>query len=353
MTVMEHREIEHVGFALYGFAPTTCPVGDMYQWAVDWFSRLGCTPCKAGADIGGKTETNYRTFQNLNRKLRDTNFDGVTCWDLVAVPEGYSARKQWEHSVGTMAITYSRSPWGKCLVFHIQEPLIRDRMEDFLGAARQACELLHPLYGIGYRRKFRFGPMLYGMSMQSGGNAAVDDDNMQKWAIMMQHEAYTLLRSVYPWNFLTGTQLNVMVGEMRLADWIASRRDRGRLSPFTDEITLWTVPDERIRPVRDELWNAGVVLDRKRDFEAKMYEYHVDHNVVAESIKTGAPLVHRPRTGPIPAEKVLGSILDAFGDSESRVLKVGEDGQLHEVPAEELTRLGKPPRKKRPDTPPE
>jgi hypothetical protein len=347
MTQDELKHVEHIGFALYGFAPTAGPVEQIYQWAVDWFARLGCSPAKGNANIGGKSNVKYKLFRNLDRMVRAAEFDGVTYWCMVAVPDDLSHEQHGEYYGENMGVTYSIRPLTKCLVFHARASILEDRIGAFLDAARQACEMLRPQYGIGYRRQFLYGPELYGMGMCQTRCCAPDDENMEYWGTMTFHDAFTLLRSVYPWNFLTRTQLDIRVGATRLEQWIKSDATHGYLTRFTDTVTLWTVPDQSIRPVRDALWEAGVILDRKRHFESVMHEYHVDENEVAQSLKTGQPLVRRPRGPGISEEEMLRSVLGAFGGPESRVLKKEASGEVRELSNSELDEVKEPKKSKR------
>jgi hypothetical protein len=350
MTPEQLREIEHLGFAVYGFAPTTCPASILFDWAVDWFTRLGCAPDKADADIGAKSNGNYKSFRTVDRKARAVGFAGVTNWCMLDIPDDLADEKYGQLSGQNMGISFDTRTLNKNLVFHIREALIRDRIEEFLEAAKQACELLQPQYGISYRRKFWFGPELYGMGMRFNGNTALDDENMEMWSLMMSHEAYTLLRTVYPWSFLTKTQLDLKVGDVRLEDWIRAKPGRGDLSPFTNQVTLWTVPEKDIHPVRDELWKAGVVLDRKRHFDDVWEKYYVSCEQIADSLRTGVPITGPPRRGPgISEQQMLQSVLGVFGTPESQVFKVEKSGKLRELTPAELPPVKKKSGKKEHD----
>lgn len=337
----ELKSIEHLGFAFFGFESSAQPVEELYRWALDWFARLNCVPNKAGANPYGKSDGKYKHLRNLDRTLANIGFEGVTRWCLIAVPEELADRKHGEYFGENMCISYWACEPSPYLVFHVRDALIKDRMKEFMEAAKEACELLHPKYGIGYRRLFRLGPLLFGSGMIQNSVAHPVENNLDYWRDLDRHGVYTLLRDVFPWNFFTLAQLNIKVGAWRLEDWIKDNSSRGTLSHFTDEITLWTVPESAIPALREELLLAGVVFNHKRDIIAKMEEFHVDADVVIEHLKTGKPLVHRPPGPGISEQEMLSGILDAFGDSSSQVFKVEKPGQLREVSKDEI----KPPKK--------
>ena len=292
----------------------------------------------AGANIGGKSDGKYKSFRNLDCKLRACDFAGVTNFELQDIPDEFVRDKDDWNKGQYMDVTY-RTGDSKYLVCCVRESLVRDRMDEFLDMAKQACQFLHPQYGIVYRRPFGSGPSAYAFCLGFGPRLHSFDDNMTPWSFLMDHEAFVFLRNIYPWSILTQTQLDLRVGKERLKDWILKKPYRGGLSPFTDRMTLWTVPNESIPKLRDELWGAGLILDEKRDFDSKWFEYNVSQDDIAESYKTGIPLAltHQLRSGQGTSEQeMLQNVLGAFGTPESQVLKVEKPGELRELSKTEL-----------------
>lgn len=338
-TMKTHLEKEpHIGLALYGMRVNGIRdvVKRMYEQTIAMFDRLGCAPDLADADVHGKTNGNYKRFKHVDKKVRIADFDGVTYWTLVDVPTDLEDRLPGGQLSGeNVSGCINFHPLADYFVFHVRQRLIESRIDLLFDFARSACEMLYPSYGIVYRRLFRFSPTLYGMGMREGEGGYIGEDpeslrqdlatcspdrlNMEYWRCLVRHRTYTLLRSVYPWSFLTSVQLAIRVGSVRLEEWIKQGPDRGTLSRFTNEITLWTVPDDRIWPVRNELWNAGVILDRKRHFEDVMDEYHIGEEEICKHYREGTPFVRRPRGPGLSAEEMKSNILAAFdGESSPR-----------------------------------
>ena len=319
------KEVNHWGFALYGFTRTAYPIGRLYEWVVDRFTQFGCDPDLSGGSFNGKSNGRYKSFRSYDRKVRNLKFAEMTSWSLLDIPDGLPDEI---HGQDMYAVYSLRAkPLSTFFVLHMREQVLGNRHSEFMEMLRQACQMLSPLYGIVYTRPFHYGPSLYGMGMMENDDPFLDDENMNKWRAMMRNEAYTLLRSVYPYNVLSSIQLNIAFNDTNLENWIRASPKRGTFSPLTDTLTLWTVPEDRIRPVRDELWQAGVILDSKRHFDDVMDEYHVNDNVVAEHYRTGIPIVKQPPGPGISEEEMLRRVLGSFGGPDSEVSKV-KDGKL-------------------------
>jgi hypothetical protein len=72
-----------------------------------------------------------------------------------------------------------------------------------------------------------------------------------------------LLRDIYPTSYLSRPYLDARLGHSRttLEQWIkADPGSRGTLEPFTDILTKWTPPVEKIPQIREELYRAGRVF---------------------------------------------------------------------------------------------
>jgi len=332
--IMEHDDfdnLEHQGFALYGFLPSPNQISEVYQWALKWFTLFGCSPDLAGGDLLGKSDGSYKEFHRFDRRIRAQKFAGMTHWMLLDVPDELFCDPNGQLRGEAMAISFGIGRFDRSLVFHLREGIIHQRIDDLLEAAREACEILHPKYGIVYRRPFDRGPSLYGLGMQQNGSFHVDDDNMGYWCAMMNHDAFTLLRSVYLWNFLTAVQLELVVENVLLKDWIEMDPSRGKLCPFTSEVMLWTVSSNDIMRIRNELWDAGIILDRKRHFEIPMKEFHVDEDAIAESYKSGNVLFRRPSGAGVSEQQVMNEIIGKLCSPDSQMFKVDKDGDLKSI----------------------
>ncbi|MBI1830009.1 MAG: hypothetical protein HYR84_01000 [Planctomycetes bacterium] len=99
------------------------------------------------------------------------------------------------------------------------------------------------------------------------------------------------LREVYALNYLTDAHLLAPVGNITLKEWILQSPNRGTLTPVTDEMMLWEVPDERLTELSDQLYAAGRVFDAERDVLSK----------------------RPPPTKELSMEEATAQVLQAFG----------------------------------------
>ena len=318
--------------ALYGFKLDACPIQDLYQLSLDTLALFGCQAQLADANCGGKKSGHYRSFRSVDKKLRSTNFAGVTNWCCRSNPDELVGAEDVHHGGELMTISYDNEPLYRRFILTIREELVRDRMDLLLETAKKVCALLGPpIYGIGYRMMSSWMPALFGMGMKGGSNNDPACTHLGYWSTLAQHDVFWLLRDVFPWNFLTASLLDIKIENGRLEDWILANPNHGHLTSLTDQVTLWTIGDDKLPLVREKLKRAAVIIDRDRDFESKMDEYHVDRMVILESMKTGKPLVHQPSSPGLSDSEMLALILNTFGTPESTVLVKSDDGKLRPV----------------------
>ena len=299
--------------------------------SLDTLALFGCQAQLAGANFGGKSSPNYRSFRSVDKKLRSTNFAGVTDWCCRSDPDELVGADDIHHGGELMTISYSNEPLERHFILTIREELVRDRMDLLLETAKKVCVLLGPAYGIGFRKKSDFMPEVFAMGIAGNGDPDPALDHLVYWNFLAQNDVFWLLRDVYPWNFLTATLLDIKIDNGRLEDWISGNPNHGHLTSLTDQITLWTIADDKLPLVRDKLKRAAVIIDRERDFESKMREYHVGDMEVLENIKTGKPLEHQPSGPGLSDSEMLAQILNTFGTPESTVLVKSDDGTIRPV----------------------
>ncbi|HZQ93579.1 MAG TPA: hypothetical protein VFA67_01140 [Candidatus Sulfotelmatobacter sp.] len=131
------------------------------------------------------------------------------------------------------------------------------------------------------------------------------------------------LREVFALNYLTDAHLQAPVGNLTLKQWIQQTPNRGTLTPVTDEMMLWEVPDERLTELSDQLYAAGRVFDAERDVLSK----------------------RPPPTQELSMEEATAQVLEAFGfDSPDEVeIRKGDNKPISEEQKQRIFK--KKPRK--------
>ncbi len=126
-------------------------------------------------------------------------------------------------------------------------------------------------YGYLFRQAMGFGPKCYALGLSYGNIASQrtreHELNISWWGHTAISDDRTiasgLLRDIYPRNFLSDPYLDAPIGRtaMTLREWIEDNPDsRGSLGPFTETLTEWRPPVDRIPAIREALYRAGRVF---------------------------------------------------------------------------------------------
>ena len=247
--------------ALYGFDVRGESLALLYEDLLTWFDAHDCHPDKLsvhGEGFSGKVEA----FSRYHLRLKERGFETIEYFSISSLlAEATLPIHDWKMT----ADVSSRSSYA---VFAADSSLVS--MEgSMLDITRRAVEHLRPLYGIGYRRERRLGPVLYAIGLSYGINAFSGPQyeemlRISRWSDTGKRgQVYRqgLLRDVYPYNFLTEAQLSAPVGGTRLGEWIRLGAERGELAPFEGNVSLWTVDDAARPRVRKVLQEAGLIFD--------------------------------------------------------------------------------------------
>ena len=73
-----------------------------------------------------------------------------------------------------------------------------------------------------------------------------------------------ILRDVYPWNFLTQTQLSRKVNALPLQYWVEQDPTRGRIVAVCEGMSLWELDPASLPAVRQSLSEAGIIFDWRK-----------------------------------------------------------------------------------------
>lgn len=181
---------------------------------------------------------NERRGISLYHTLPDYN-QLVFGWDLIATLDTVDSRQ--------MIFCYPQDSAGIGLTF-------------LAGIVRTLAQELQLTYGIGYQRDFDLGPDLYAYGLVTGLEYGPEDmaegDRIAAWMHeqMDRNRHLTgLLRDVYPINVLSRPHVERPIAGQAFGQWIETAPDRGRLEPLANDAWLWTVPEERLLPVRTEI----------------------------------------------------------------------------------------------------
>ncbi|MDR2723705.1 MAG: hypothetical protein LBB25_00665, partial [Holosporaceae bacterium] len=145
------------------------------------------------------------------------------------------------------------------------------------------CEILNPGYAIYCKFPFVFGPGWY---FYGYGTSELDITpgwklyNERHVDIAVRIAAWRtnfksnirnsgkidVLREIYPINFINKSHLSHEIfPKTTLKDWIEAADHRGTIAKATDELWLWSVPDEDLYQVTVDLAPTGILLCVNKD----------------------------------------------------------------------------------------
>ncbi|MCB9848121.1 MAG: hypothetical protein H6814_06860 [Phycisphaeraceae bacterium] len=143
-----------------------------------------------------------------------------------------------------------------------------------MAEAGEWCDQLlmasYPKYGYLFRQPMYRGPIEYTLGMNLATlrfhleRPAELGMNISWWnREAVEKAGHVLLRDIYPKNYLSESHLSAPIGltAMTLREWIEDDPVCcGALAQFTDELTEWRPPLERIPEIREGLFRAGRVF---------------------------------------------------------------------------------------------
>ncbi|MCC6126742.1 MAG: hypothetical protein IT426_17405 [Pirellulales bacterium] len=247
--------------AFYGLQFSKSRIETSYRDLVEWFDTLGYHPDTSNVSGKGFSDK-LGSFERNDQKIKKRNFSDVNGFSLFRLaPGGQIPGFDW--SVNAEVIKdYS------CCIVGVRSSIAFIPGELLLSIARKLIRTFCPIYGIGYLRSMDLGPTFFAMGGNIGTNLWGEDrklaDRIQKWSDLgIEERCYEkgLLRDVYPWNFLTDTQLDRLIEGVPLREWIKLDENRGIISYLEGNMWLWEVQEAQLLSVRIATENAGLIFD--------------------------------------------------------------------------------------------
>jgi hypothetical protein len=229
------------------------------SWASDFFSRNreDLNYASIGTDA---RKDDARNWAELRSKLNQATH--VSTLELYhTLPDYTQLVFGWDVTAALFSDEH-RSMYLCC-----DQTLVDLNVSDFEATIESAAREIGLLYGIGFARPYRLGPVMYATGMATGLGYSDQDmleaDRIGSWfrEVIGQNRHRTgLLRDLYPLNVISEPHLGQRVGGARLADWIRHSPDRGTLRPLDNGAWLWRVEESQIESVRAPLVDAGLLI---------------------------------------------------------------------------------------------
>lgn len=131
-----------------------------------------------------------------------------------------------------------------------------------------------PSYAYVFERELRFAPSVYatgyvvkadGSPPKKRGVWPEDYEEMFGWQNGLSHGMNRKrLRSIYTDQIFDKAVLKANVGDVTLAQWIASASKRGMLGDFSECLVRWSIPPEHVEEVKIALRGTEVLVPAHR-----------------------------------------------------------------------------------------
>lgn len=239
-----------------------------YDLVVKSWCDAGLEPHRLAALAPGVGKR-YGAFKQKRRFVERADVEQVKHFEIVRLqPGGRSELSEWELDA---ALSTSQDMFMVGCV----PSLVPAGVAVTADIARQLLVLTRCSYGWMMRQPLLFTPggYAYGLTVEMAADQRPRDHrmNIQEWGWRrkwIERDKTNrlldagILRDIFPENYLGRTHLAAKLGHTRttLREWIeAEPGGRGALEPFSDILTKWIPPIEKIPQIREELYRAGRV----------------------------------------------------------------------------------------------
>jgi hypothetical protein len=233
-----------------------------YEFILDFFNKHQQMPDRASVHGIGIPQTGKtKTFKHCEKILRAKDFKDINyIWFASYAKE---LGKDSRDSTFEVEVDIERNP---VVTLCFDSNIICYNSNLIIALAKEIPSYFNTGYGIFYQRDFNQGPSWYARGIISGLPRTKDFEEarrkISKWMhIYGDPEEYQHgdLRDIYLLNFISQAHLDRAIGAKTLKDWILASDKHGTLSPLTDKLWTWEVPQENIEYVREELRPTGIV----------------------------------------------------------------------------------------------
>ncbi|RWC38652.1 MAG: hypothetical protein EOS28_29140 [Mesorhizobium sp.] len=162
----------------------------------------------------------------------------------------------------------------RCVEVHIDETSVEDISSLFEKVLSIIADGINPIYGIGYKMPYYWGPREFAHGTASSRYSVSDKslfgapDRLKQQSFQFSRTFHSRneerhldidLRDVFEINLISEGHLNRRVGRKSLRDWIKAN-ELGVLEQMTPVTWRWNVPVAEICKARKDLIDAGITV---------------------------------------------------------------------------------------------
>jgi hypothetical protein len=202
----------------------------------------------------------WGSFKHKRKRLEATGFEGVETFSLSHLTAPTAHRTIEDLYPDRDWLVYATvTTWWRSLNLSWIPSLIGEPSSSFYDLFRALLGISRATYGYCYGHRYADFARHAGPPTTEAGHDWIG--NAQRWEGSRTTRVDTLLlRDVFERNYLSDAHLDAPWRKtaMTLREWIEDEPgERGELKPYTDRLTEWSPPLERIPELREALFRAG------------------------------------------------------------------------------------------------
>ncbi len=247
--------------ALYCAETSQYDTRRIYEYLLQWFRQIVSFPDTIGITGEGFPEEPM-ALSDAEATLQQQQFHGVKSIELYTTVPGYK-----QLVFGWKVSAYISASNRMMIIAYDTDLLAHTDVASFTQVVKDVAHWSKILYGIGYQRDKKKGPVFYALGMLAGLGYSREEmperNQITRWMderIGEKRYFKGFLRDIYPLNILSASHLKRIIGNQSLQQWILSSRDHGQLEQILDELWIWRLSDRQIPAVKNQLKEQNILL---------------------------------------------------------------------------------------------
>jgi hypothetical protein len=232
-----------------------------YSTLLSQLESCGVTPTYIGAEGNGYSGKLTKLGGPTHNKLVKSGFADITVLSITANPPGSDAPSYDSFASASLSYVEVNRELLVCVV--VNESFINLHSVEYDNLLRSQVELCRWDFGYGFSSSVEKQPDFHILGLDNGKLSAEEYKSLCIWYAAREDVRTSLLRDVYPYNFLNETQLKAQVSDGETLRQFVQRQSDCSFIRLTDYgLYLWQVPDAEVARLRKILVGSPVLMSR-------------------------------------------------------------------------------------------
>ncbi len=238
----------------------------LFTFCEEWMLKLAFKPLRGSIQGSSISMSKTKTFNYIKKILFENDNSNISNFWFAAYLD------EWDYDMtdGLLSISVDLDKRG-VINLYFDNSIVQFKRIYVTNLIREIAQYFKANYGIIYGRELAKGPGLYAFGIISGLETFSQSPEIQKerknigewfrrYGFLDGGYVQGQLRDIYPMNLLSEVHLNQPVFNTTLKHWIETSPSHGELSPLTEVLWQWWVPEENINTVRESLRETGIII---------------------------------------------------------------------------------------------